>query len=344
MKNLMLYIALFSLGMGTVRAQTSGNALTVKGEIKTITKPVKMVMFSIDQSVLKVDSCMSDALGKFEFKGTVNIPVKATVTYVESGINAIEVVGQDLSDKAVLFLEPGVIEIRGNRLDDAKIQGNIGQSDFEELLKLQSTSANDSINFNFIKSHPASYVSLWLLKSYTRRAEPKLLNELFNGLSGPVRTSEAGLMVDGFVKTAVATAIGKPAIELNAQDINGKPISLAEFRGKLVLIDFWASWCGPCRLENKDVLKVYKNYATKGFEIVGISLDTQKDKWVKAVQEDELTWRQLCDVNQELAKVYGIRSLPQNVLIDGSGIIIAKNLRSAQLESKLRELLGTGRL
>ncbi|MEQ8706682.1 MAG: TlpA disulfide reductase family protein [Phaeodactylibacter sp.] len=124
---------------------------------------------------------------------------------------------------------------------------------------------------------------------------------------------------------------------------DGAELSLADFRGKVVLLDFWASWCGPCRRENPNVVKVYEKYKDKGFEILGISLDSNRDKWLKAIEADSLTWPHVSDLKgwqNEVAQLYGVRSIPHTVLIDAEGQVIANKLRGPALEAKLAEIFG----
>lgn len=123
----------------------------------------------------------------------------------------------------------------------------------------------------------------------------------------------------------------------------GEAVSLSDFRGKVVLLDFWASWCGPCRRENPNVVKVYEKYKDKGFEILGVSLDRDRDKWLKAIEADGLTWPHVSDLKgwqNEVAQLYGVRSIPHTVLIDAEGQVIANKLRGPALETKLAEILG----
>ncbi len=121
----------------------------------------------------------------------------------------------------------------------------------------------------------------------------------------------------------------------------GKPLSLSSFKGKIVLVDFWASWCGPCRKENPNVVRMYKKYHSKGFEILGVSLDEDKDKWISAIKKDGLTWNHVSDLkgwSSQACTLYGIEAIPFAMLLDKEGKIIAKNLRGADLEKKLEEI------
>ena len=125
-------------------------------------------------------------------------------------------------------------------------------------------------------------------------------------------------------------------------DRDGKPFSLSSTRGKLILVDFWASWCGPCRRENPNVVKAYSKFHAKGFDVFGVSLDKDKDKWLEAIKKDNLTWNHVSDLKgwgNQAAKLYGIRAIPSNLLLDKQGKILAKNLRGEDLIKKLTEVI-----
>ena len=118
-------------------------------------------------------------------------------------------------------------------------------------------------------------------------------------------------------------------------------MSLSDLRGKIVLVDFWASWCGPCRRENPNVVRMYNKYKDKGFDILGVSLDKTQDRWLQAIEQDGLEWHHVSDLkgwSNEVAQAYGVRSIPHTILLDQEGRIIARNLRGQALEEKLEEL------
>ena len=152
--------------------------------------------------------------------------------------------------------------------------------------------------------------------------------------------------LDKFVQEQIdklrgALAVGFAAPSLKGPNPDGKEIQLADFKGKYVLIDFWASWCGPCRRENPNVVRMYQKYSKKGFEILGVSLDNNKDKWINAIAKDKLTWPHMSDLKgwaSSHAKKYGVRGIPFTVLVDPQGRVVATKLRGAQLEKKLSEI------
>ena len=149
-------------------------------------------------------------------------------------------------------------------------------------------------------------------------------------------------MFHQMVLKLVASKSGSAAPEINLPDPNGKNIALSSLKGKVVLIDFWASWCGPCRKEMPNVKKAYAKFKSKGFEIYGVSLDKEKQAWLDAIAQDGLTWLQVSDLqywNCEAAKLYNVQAIPATVLVDRDGKIIAKNLRGPELEKKLQEIL-----
>ncbi|WP_247679992.1 MULTISPECIES: TlpA disulfide reductase family protein [Chitinophaga] len=195
----------------------------------------------------------------------------------------------------------------------------------------------------FIKTHPKAIASIWMLMNELRsRLEPDEFQQLFSSLDKSVQASQYGESVTAYIKSLRANGVNVPADDFSQQDAKGQQVKLSSFRGKYVLVDFWASWCGPCRQENPNVVKAYNKYKGKNFTILGVSLDDNRERWLQAISHDGLAWTQVSDLRgwgNEVAVQYGIQSIPSNFLVDPAGKIVARNLRGEELEAKLEELL-----
>ena len=214
----------------------------------------------------------------------------------------------------------------------------------EAQAKMINKAVDDSVYAPFVRTHPQSPVALYVLRLYAKdNPGDPTLRPLFDGLSPALKGSTAGKALAEKLSATAKTGIGSMAMDFTQNDTLGKPVSLSAFRGKYVLLDFWASWCGPCRAENPTVVSAYAKYHRKGFEIIGVSLDRpgDKDKWLKAIDADKLTWTHVSDLqfwDNAVAKEYEVESIPQNFLIDPQGKIIAKGLRGDELQKKLGEI------
>jgi len=203
-----------------------------------------------------------------------------------------------------------------------------------------------SILKNFVAGHPDSYLSIVIINQIGPHSDdPKELDALYKDLSATLQSSEPGKTLKRAIDQAKITGIGAIAPDFTQNDVDGKPVTLSSFRGKYVLIDFWASWCGPCRQENPNLVKTYNKYKDKNFTVLGVSLDRPDAKadWLQAIKNDKLAWTQVSDLNywsNKVAVLYFIGSIPSNFLLDPKGKIIARNLRGDDLEHKLEEELG----
>lgn len=219
----------------------------------------------------------------------------------------------------------------------------LGQYRYEmKLLKLE----RKQLELTFIKDHPGYLVSLDALRDAIGPIPDDIEKyaKIFKGLKKPVKQSEEGIKTKKLIDKYMTVRMGAIAPGFQAPDTSGNIIKLQDYRGKYVLIDFWASWCGPCREENPLVVEAYNKFKDKNFDILSISLDQtgKKADWIKAIHKDGLVWQHVSDLkywDSDVAKLYMIRSIPQNFLLDPNGKIIAKDLRGNDLSRKLEEIL-----
>ncbi|MBX9784345.1 MAG: AhpC/TSA family protein [Chitinophagaceae bacterium] len=320
--------------------------------------------------------------GKFTIKGTVDAPVYATLSLQEVNpspnqkFNADEFAQNELE----LFLDSGIITITTKKyLSNAEVKGSDAVNDFynytrqvkglntleskmnevyrQYLIAKNNTIANGIQNLynslsdifykqqlEFVKQRPSSAVSMYFLNRVlitemdAAKAEP-----MFHLLSPSLQNSEQGKEMATMIALYKKSMAGVAATDFTLPSPEGADISLSSFKGKYVLVDFWASWCGPCRQESPSLVKAYEKFKTRNFEIFGVSMDDNKDKWLKAIKEDGYSWKQVSDLKKgwenAAAALYGISAIPFNFLINPEGIIIARNLRGEELEKKLDELL-----
>lgn len=192
--------------------------------------------------------------------------------------------------------------------------------------------------FEYIKNHPNSYVTHHILDELKTDIELAQVIEFEEILTGESAYRDN---VKNFIESNMRVELGQPFMDFTLQTIDGKDVNLAEVikNNKVTMIDFWASWCGPCRHENPVVKAAYEKYHAKGFEVIGISVDRNEAKWLEAVEEDALPYIQVRDVEGNVSDDYAIVSIPSNFLYDQNGIMVAKGLRGEELEAKLAELL-----
>jgi len=193
----------------------------------------------------------------------------------------------------------------------------------------------------FVAAHPNSVVAASIVQwRFVDFPDFEEATKLYQLLGPTAKASYAGKSTKRFLDVWTKTAVGATP-DFTQADINGKPVKLSDFRGKYVLVDFWASWCGPCRKENPNVVALYQKYRGQGFDVLGVSLDSKKAPWEKAIAADGLAWTQVSDLKgwkNAVATEFGIAAVPQNFLLDPQGKVIAKNLRGEELQTKLAQL------
>jgi peroxiredoxin len=318
--------------------------------------------------IITIDSAISKK-GSFKMTGTVEYP------------DLVQLVALNTPYRTTFYLENSDISVTGtlDSLFNTKISGSKTQDEYSSLISSSkplsekyaglvqefqaARQANDQVKQSeiqkaaeavakemtamqkeFVKNNPSSYVTPSVLRSLSYEMEADEIEAVINAMD----TNVAKIPVMKDLKTRVeamkAVSIGKKAPDFTMNDVTGNPVSLSsKFGAKLLLVDFWAAWCGPCRQENPNVVKVYNEFKKKGFDVFGVSLDRSKDDWVKSISDDKLTWTHVSDLqywSNAAVKMYAVNSIPANFLLNETGIIIARNLRGEDLRNKVNELLG----
>jgi peroxiredoxin len=367
--------------LGGFTQNAAERAFTVTGNTTKVSETIQQVYLMYAMNGERVLDSTIVKNGQYEFSGKLAEPVIARVragypadaTGKKPPVNAKK-------DLAVVFLQPGKITVNhADSFSNVSIKGSAAH-DAYVLLEKQLKSHNDKMQdlsdtysdlyrkkdtagmrnmepmfdavqadikkeyLTYIKSNPASPINVYVVSQYAGwDINPEEVDPVFNSLPDASKNYPSAKLLREKIETARKTGVGRYAMDFTQNDTLGKPVSLSSLKGKYVLIDFWASWCGPCRAENPNVVKAFNKYKDKGFHVLGVSLDqpNAKDKWIKAIHDDQLTWTHVSDLQywkNAVAVQYGIQAIPQNFLLDPEGKIIGKNLRGEELQSKLDAL------
>ncbi len=369
MKTRLSIILGLSIGLFSCTEQEQGN-ITLAGSLpQAITEKEAYLYRVTPQNAVPIDTVTINEDGSFNMVSNVD-----ELGFYQFGVS--------LQNRINLGLQPNEkveLTFTNSRLEDGySVKGSPESAKIQEIISLQikAFQKSDSINQVMQRAGQSNDVQTYMQLNGLAQAEAKRYSERLASFAEDNASSIASLIAiqqlnpeeyystfetvitgleptmtghffyDGIaeqVKAMKSVAVGVEAPELSFENPKGEIISLSSLRGKYVLIDFWASWCKPCRMENPNVVRTYAQYKDKGFEILGVSLDKTKDAWVNAIAADGLTWPQMSDLGgwqSQPAQIYGVRSIPATVLVDPDGIIIAKNLRGSSLEEKLKEIFG----
>ncbi len=342
------------------------------------TVTVKGTLQGIDTGTVEIATLASDSvkLDSVEVKGgkfTYEIDAKEALPYV---VRVSDGMGQPL----FFFADPGTVTITGHAdsLQKATVKGGKNQQIFaqldvemkkvqegqqalqQEFMMAQSTGDTavlKSIEERFVEGNeklisfakdlagknPVNPVSAFIAVNFMNDpAKMDELKALYEKFSPAVKGSYYGKQIGEALEAAAKTSVGALAPDFAQPDVEGNSFQLSSLRGKVVLVDFWASWCGPCRIENPNVVAAYNKYKDKGFDILGVSLDQSSDDWKKAIEADKLAWHHVGDMkgwNNDAVQLYGIKAIPASFLLDKEGKIVARDLRGEALDKKLAEIL-----
>lgn len=339
MKKILLTFLVMSVVLIGCQEEAAHDGYTIKGKVANFMPKAKVFLGEVANNKFSViDTAVVAADGSFEMKGQVT----------EKGMGMLRFgPGQN---QLMMVLDNETVEVNADyrNLKEATFKGSPETQQLHELIRgIRSRKVNEQYLANFIdtvKSPILARIAVGSLNIETHQASFDKVKERLQKEMPNSRTYQEFTTYLKSLESVLNTAVGQAAPDIDLPSPEGNNMTLASLKGKVVLVDFWASWCRPCRRENPNVVKIYKKYKDKGFEVYSVSLDRKKDKWVKAIEQDNLIWpghvSDLGGWKSSAASLYSVKSIPQTFLLDEEGKIIAKNLRGDRLEKKLEEIFG----
>jgi len=338
-----LTVILFSLLCSQGYAQLQKQAFQIKGDVNSVKEEVVKVYYRYRLNGISIDDSAIVKNKQYVMKGTVNehVMLQITAVYEDTSIKR-----DYKKDYITIHITPGTrASVKHDSFfSKAVVTGSVAQDEYNAL-HVQLVKGDIGFIPDYIKQNPNTPLAVFLLNQFiigpfldAERHEP-----YYNLLSETNKLTPSGKNLKERIEINKRTAIGKVAPDVSQKDSSGRVINLSDFRGKYVLVEFWASWCTPCRRENPKLVKTYERFKNKNFEIFGISIDEGRNSWLNAMKKDNLTWTNAADLlNEEknpAAKAYGVVGVPNNFLIDPQGVIIGKDLKGVALENKLEAIL-----
>jgi Peroxiredoxin len=319
------YFSLLPVLAGLAACSGTQNNLSIEGTV-TNQELSKMYLQKFDNKMFFVIDSADVVDGKFSFSKNVTLP--EIYGLAADTTQSSYMLFLDENPVTVVFDQQSTI-VKGSKLQDEYIAAS---NDLDSM-KIDE----------YIKQNPKSLVAAYMLyRNFSYKLSPEEIKANIQLLDTSLLKTPYVKVLEQLVTTLESVAVGKKALDFTANDPEGNPVSLYSKLGNSYLfIDFWASWCPPCRRENPNVVAAYNKFKSKGFDILAVSLDKSKEAWVAAIEKDNLTWTHVSDLrfwDSAPAAVYGIRAIPANVLLNSEGIIIAKNLYGEDLMNKLDEV------
>lgn len=343
------------------------NEYVITGTVDSVISTKIYLQKRTDGPLITVDSSQINAKGEFNFKGVIAYPEVYYLTLPAT------------KSSVPFFIEPSsiIINLNTKDIDKTRITGSKNQAAYDSYLdqldafnvKIREsyqmyttaqeigdqekaryydsvTNAIDMQRSEFSKKYvlenPNSFISPYIAYRNSYLYEMEDLDKALSGFDTSLSHSVYTTFLSDYLNVLKRVAVGQPYVPFSMADSTGFDVPLANSVGHgYLLIDFWASWCAPCRAENPNIVRLYNKYHSRGFDIFGVSFDSKRDRWLKAIADDSLTWTHVSDLkgwDNAAGKLYGIRSIPSNVLLDSNGVIIAKNVLGDALKVKLEEL------